>query len=154
MVIFSGVKKRQFLKTVSTAAASIPLMGFAPQWSNTSETKSLDLTTNEDFWDRVRKDYLLKPEYINLESGYYNIVPQPTLKATQAKMDVVNREGSYYMRTVQWENKDRVADAVGRLVGSSGKNVIITRNTTESLDLVIQGFPWKQGDEALFAVQD
>jgi len=139
---------------MTTAAAGLPLMGFAPDWTQAAEFDRSDLTENEDFWERVRSDYILKPDYINLESGYYNIIPQPTLKATQAKMDMVNREGSYYMRTVQWENKDRVADAVGRLVGSSGKNVILTRNTTESLDLVIQGFPWKQGDEALFAVQD
>jgi len=40
------------------------------------------------------------------------------------------------------------------LIGSSAKNVIITRNTTESLDLVIKGFPWKKGDEAVYALQD
>ena len=148
------MKKRDFLKTLSTAAAGLPLMGFAPEWANLPASNAPDMASNEDFWDKVRKDYILKPEYINLESGYYNIIPHPTLKAVQAKMDIVNREGSYYMRTVQWENKDRAADALGKLLGSSGKNVILTRNTTESLDLVIQGFPWKAGDEALFAIQD
>ena len=32
--------------------------------------------------------------------------------------------------------------------------LIITRNTTESLDTVIAGFDWKPGDEAVMAVQD
>jgi selenocysteine lyase/cysteine desulfurase len=32
--------------------------------------------------------------------------------------------------------------------------LIVTRNTTESLDTVIGGFPWKAGDEAVMAEQD
>ena len=34
------------------------------------------------------------------------------------------------------------------------KNIIITRNTTESLDLIIGGYPWEKGDEAIYAQQD
>ena len=58
------------------------------------------------------------------------------------------------MRTVQWENKDRAAARVAQLVSCSEKELIITRNTTESLDMVIGGFPWEKGDEAVFAKQD
>lgn len=139
---------------MTTAAAGIPLMGFAPDWAIEPHFEPSNLAENEAFWEQVRKDYILKPDYINLESGYYNIIPQPTLKAVQAKMDLVNIEGSYYMRTVQWENKDRMAHSVAELLGTTGKNVVLTRNTTESLDLVIQGFPWQEGDEAVFALQD
>jgi selenocysteine lyase/cysteine desulfurase len=32
--------------------------------------------------------------------------------------------------------------------------VVITRNTTESLDTIISGFPWNEGDEAIMAMQD
>jgi selenocysteine lyase/cysteine desulfurase len=32
--------------------------------------------------------------------------------------------------------------------------LIVTRNTTESLDLVIMGYPWQAGDEAVMAEQD
>ena len=39
-------------------------------------------------------------------------------------------------------------------MGCSSKNVIITRNTTESLDMVIKGMDWQEGDEAVYAVQD
>jgi len=66
----------------------------------------------------------------------------------------VNYEGSYYMRTVQWENKDKVANKVAEIVGCSGDEVAITRNTTESLDLVIGGIDWQAGDEAVMAEQD
>ncbi len=109
---------------------------------------------NEDFWLKVRQDYKLKPEYINLESGYYNIIPTPTLNALHKNIDMVNYEGSYYMRTVQWENKKRMSDKLAHIIGSTSKNVIITRNTTESLDMIISGMNWVTGDEAVYAIQD
>ncbi len=109
---------------------------------------------NEDFWLKVRQDYKLKPEYINLESGYYNIISTPTLNALHKKIDMVNYEGSYYMRTVQWENKKRMSDKLAHIIGSTSKNVIITRNTTESLDMIISGMNWVTGDEAVYAIQD
>ena len=40
------------------------------------------------------------------------------------------------------------------IIKSPAKNVAITRNTTESLDLVIKGMDWKEGDEAVYAIQD
>jgi len=150
------MEKRDFLKTITTAAAGFPLLAFpSSEWMESLKTygKS-DLSTNEDFWEKVRKDYVLKPDYINLESGYYNIIPKPTLKSLQSHIKMVNYEGSYYMRTVQWENKDRMVEKLSKVVGCDTKNLIITRNTTESLDMIIKGFPWKNGDEAVFAIQD
>jgi selenocysteine lyase/cysteine desulfurase len=58
------------------------------------------------------------------------------------------------MRTVQVENKAKSAARLANLVGASPEEVILTRNTTESLDLIISGFPWQAGDEAVFSNQD
>jgi len=145
--------KRQFLRTVSLATIATPLFGqeLTKILENTLPT---ELASNDDFWSKVRADYKLKPDYINLESGYYNIIPAPTLNKLFEHIQTVNYEGSYYMRTVQWENKKRMGEKLATIVGCSSKNLIITRNTTESLDLVIKGMDWKEGDEAVFAEQD
>ena len=149
------MKKRDFIKSLGAASLGLPLLGFTSEWVRELEhIPSSSLATNEDFWLKVRKDYKLKPDYINLESGYYNIIPQPTLKALHGLIDMVNYEGSYYMRTVQWDNKKRMAEKLANLLGCTAKNVVITRNTTESLDMIIKGFPWKKDDEAVFAIQD
>lgn len=126
-------------------------MGLQAQYSKCEAPYPKD---EEGFWKRIRKDYSLKPDYINLENGYYNFIPQPTLVKYIAHMEMVNYEGSYYMRTVQWENKRKVADRLANMVGVKAEELIITRNATESLDMIIGGFPWKAGDEAIFAIQD
>ena len=58
------------------------------------------------------------------------------------------------MRTVQWDNKRAMAAQLADLAGCDAEEVMITRNTTESLDTVIGGFPWQKGDEAIIADQD
>ncbi len=150
------MKKRDFLKNVSLAVIGAPFYGstLASCVEEASNVSAKELAINDDFWLKVRQDYKLKPDYINLESGYYNIIPQPTLNAMIENARMVNYEGSYYMRTVQRENKLRMAEKLANVIGSTAKNVIITRNTTESLDMVIKGMAWKEGDEAVYAEQD
>jgi len=148
--------KRDFIKKISLATLATPLYGSVLHscLEEVASTSATELSLNEDFWLKVRGDYKLKPEYINLESGYYNIIPTPTLNALHEHINRVNYQGSYYMRTVQWDNKKRMAEKLGNLLGSTAKNVIITRNTTESLDMVIKGMNWEKGDEAVYAQQD
>ena len=150
------MKKRDFIKQLGIATISAPILsGNLTSWLRDFENLSVEaLSKEEDFWLKVRSDYELKPDYINLESGYYNIIPQPTLNALVDHIKMVNREGSYYMRTVQWDNKKRVSEKIANVIGSTAKNVIVTRNTTESLDMVIKGMDWKEGDEAVYALQD
>ena len=117
-----------------------------PFWNN-SEASS-------DFWDSIRSQYALTSDYINLESGYYNIIPQPTLEKLQTNMQRVNFQGSYYMRTQLDKDRKETTQALADFMGVAERNLIITRNTTESLDLVIAGYPWKKGDHVIYALQD
>lgn len=132
---FGISNKTIYLKTEAVAECS-------------QETRSLD------FWQKIRSQYNLQTDFINLESGYYNIIPQPTLEKYQEHIREVNRLGAYYMRTVQQENKQKMVEKLAHLLDCPIDELIITRNTTESLDMVIGGYPWQKGDEAVFAYQD
>jgi selenocysteine lyase/cysteine desulfurase len=112
------------------------------------------LASDEAFWEGIRKGYRLKPDYINLENGYYCFMPQESLDKYLNHIREVNYQGSYYMRTVQADNKKKVAAKLAEMLGAPADEVVITRNTTESLDMVIGGLDWKPGDEAIMAEQD
>ena len=146
--------KRRFIKSLGALSFS-PLI-FANELTDFKPiSKTLQFINNEDkLWKTVRSHYTLKEEYINLESGYYNIIPNPILEHFINHVKHVNIEGSFYMRKDLNKNKDRVTNELANLVGSSPNQIAITRNATESLDLVISGFPWKNGDEAIYAKQD
>jgi selenocysteine lyase/cysteine desulfurase len=148
--------KRSFLKNVGLLSVAMPL-NFIHLEQVVASVRHLDMAdvaSDEDFWLKVRGDYDLKPDYINLENGYYCFMPKATMEHLIEHMREVNYEASYYMRTVQWENKKKVANSVAAIVGCTADEVAITRNTTESLDLVIGGIHWNAGDEAVMAEQD
>ncbi|MDO9000075.1 MAG: aminotransferase class V-fold PLP-dependent enzyme [Bacteroidota bacterium] len=144
--------KRNFLKSL-LLTATIPLTAKA---KNIMQELPEEWTKEEpnDYWQTVRNDYKLKPDYINLENGYYGIMAQPVLEGYLKDLQKINLEGSYYMRTVQFDNKQKSKERLAELVGCRPEELIITRNTTESLDTVISGIDWKQGDEAIMAEQD
>jgi len=149
------MKKRDFIKTFG----AIGLIPFSQniRYDSLNKIENLLNTENlsdDDFWKLVRSQYDLHQDFINLESGYYNIIPKPTLKKQIEHIKRVNLEGSFYMRKSRFKDKSTITSELANFVGCNSKNLIITRNTTESLDLIISGFPWKSGDEAIYAYQD
>lgn len=150
------MQKRSFLKGLALAGVSAPFSaGSMDSWMQLAGKRTpVELAADDDFWAGMRGEYKLKPEYINLENGYYNILPKEVLENYIRHIREVNYQGSYYMRTVQFDNKQNAATKVAELMGCSAAELILTRNTTESLDMVIGGIHWNAGDEAVMAEQD
>ncbi|MDL5047091.1 aminotransferase class V-fold PLP-dependent enzyme [Oscillatoria amoena NRMC-F 0135] len=147
--------KRSFLKNLGILSMGMPALGSLDDLiSRVSSLPADNLASDEDFWQQVRGGYRLKPDYINLENGYYCFLPQETLENHIGHIREINYQGSYYMRTVQVENKRKAAARLAGIAGCSPEELIITRNTTESLDMIIGGQDWKSGDEAVMAEQD
>ncbi len=144
--------KRDFLR--SLGATTVATLLGEKLWAQYEPLPALELAGAEDFWVALRKKYRLKPDYINLEHGYYSMQATPVLEAFIGHVREVNYQASYYLRTVQTPDKDAARTELARLAGCSVDEIIITRNTTESLDTVIAGYDWKPGDEAVMAVQD
>lgn len=150
------MNKRSFIKnaTLTGIGASLGMDALAALFETKKHSSAAALAADDKFWNQIRTQYMLKPDYINLENGFYNFIPQPTLEKYIQHIRDINYQGSFYMRTVQRDNKKRMAAKLAAVAGCSPEELIITRNTTESLDLVIAGQDWKAGDEALMAIQD
>ena len=146
------MNKREFVRTLG--GASLATLFGEELWAQVTAQEPAQLARNEAFWARIRRQYVLKPDYINLEHGYYSMQSQPVLEAFIRHVREVNREASHYMRTRQYDDKNAVRARIAQLAGVDPAEVIVTRNTTESLDTVIAGFDWHAGDEAVMAQQD
>ncbi len=148
--------KRTFLKTSSLLGLGslVNFSALGKLVDSVSHLPATEVAKAEDFWGAIRKGYKLKPDYINLENGYYSIQPEEILEAFIQHVRDVNLQGAYYMRTVQYDNKKAITAKLAEAAGCTGEELIITRNTTESLDMIIGGLDWKEGDEAVMADQD
>ncbi|MCB1121719.1 MAG: aminotransferase class V-fold PLP-dependent enzyme, partial [Verrucomicrobiae bacterium] len=147
--------KRAFIKQMTLLGLSAPVFGQLENVLAAAGNRSSEaLAKDRDFWAQIRAGYRLKPDYINLESGYYCIQPEETLEHYLQHVREVNYHGSYYMRNYRLQNKAQVAAKLAEMAGCRADELIITRNATESLDMIIGGLNWDAGDEAVYANQD
>jgi selenocysteine lyase/cysteine desulfurase len=144
--------KRDFLRTLGAGSLGLALSPALLERLHASTPEAL--AQDDPFWAQLRGRYTLVPEYINLESGYFSMQSQPVLEAFVGHVRRINRDAQRYMRTVMVADKARVQRRLAGIAGCGADELIITRNTTESLDTVISGFDWKEGDHAVMASCD
>lgn len=149
------MNKREFIRHLAVLGLSTTaIRSMADQFEMVNHTSMETSTINDDFWTGIRGDYLLKDAYINLENGYYSVMPQSVLKAYQKLTENMNFQGSWYMRREWSADMLEARKQLATRWGCDLEELVITRNTTESLDLVIGGQSWNAGDEAIMAHQD
>ena len=136
------MNKRTFLKssTMIGLGSLVSFRAFSKLVDAAAHLPSEAVAKDDDFWTTVRGYYKLKPDYINLENGYYCIQPQVILEQYTKHIQEVNIEGAYYMRTVQFDNKKAAAAKLAAMTGVSAEELILTRNTTELRIQVVLNF--------------
>lgn len=144
--------KREFIRTAAGVAAAGAL--WPELFRPVAHLAPATLAEDEKFWAAIRAKFTLTPDYVNLENGFYCFQPDEVLERFIAHVRAINVEASHYMRTRKDADKARVAAKLAAMAGCSPQELVITRNTTESLDTVISGIDWKPGDEAVMANQD
>jgi len=152
-----SLSKREFLGSISAtlvASTFASLASIERLFAQVATVAPDALAADEEFWESIRKRYTITRDFIQLENGYYAATAEPVLDSYIGHVRDVNLISSYYMRTQQADDKLAVRRELARLLGCSEAELIITRNTTESLDTVISGFDWKPGDEAVMAESD
>lgn len=146
--------RRKFLKHAA-GASLLPTFGFA----SNSITKKLppaplnktaeELAADEEYWDKIRFLYYQNPNFINLESGYFSPSVEFVKDEWIENINEINASPSFYMRRKQMEDRDNLRDAMAKFIGVEKDEIIFTRNTTESLNIVIHGLKLNDGDEIL-----
>jgi selenocysteine lyase/cysteine desulfurase len=151
--------RRAFIRT-ATASAVAPVLG--PAVLDALERRlepfgrpaPLAAATDEEFWSEIRKVFPVPAGYINLENGYSSPQPAPTFDAFERHQAAINGGLSFYMRRTKAGDLEAVKKQLADLAGCPVDELVITRNTTESLGTVIHGIDLAPGDEAVMCNQD
>jgi selenocysteine lyase/cysteine desulfurase len=153
------VASRRSFILQATAGAVAPLMGprmlgaLEERLARFSHGSLPEAAADEAFWDEIRRAFRVSADYINLENGYSSPQPQPTLEAFQRHQLEINSGVSFYMRRKKADDYVAVKRQLAELAGCPAEEVVITRNTTESLGTVIHGLELAAGDEAVMTNQ-
>ncbi len=148
--------RKKFLKQLGAGllAAALPAI---PLTADAAETRfdvndfsGEGLPDDERYWKRIaRKYYTVADDYINLENGYYGIQPKPVLQAFQKNIVTANEQAARFARKDYPGIASAVKKELAAFLEVSAEEIIITRNATEALNIAIQGYPFKPGDEVL-----
>jgi selenocysteine lyase/cysteine desulfurase len=109
---------------------------------------------DEAFWALVRAQYEVAPDFVNLENGYFGVQATPVFEAFQRHQRQVNREGSYFVRERFAPLHAAVMRRLAAFCGVEPGELLITRNLTESMNILLQGYPFRAGDAVVAAVHD
>jgi selenocysteine lyase/cysteine desulfurase len=112
------------------------------------------LAVDEGFWGRLAREYERDERFIQLNYGYYHPSLRPVLEVEIAAIREINRGGSHF----KWQESERLLEAaradLARLARVDAGELVITRNASEALNLVIQGVALEPGDEVVCSDQD
>jgi selenocysteine lyase/cysteine desulfurase len=109
---------------------------------------------DETYWAAIRAQYAVAPDFINLENGFFGVQPIPVLQAFARHNELVNREGSYFMRVRYPSRLARVVEALAAFSGAAPDELLITRNLTEGFNILLQGYAFQAGDAVVLARHD
>ncbi len=149
------IERRSFLKKGGTLAIASAFLPLTPASKGSlivqkPNGKSDDeLVRDETFWYQVQQSYVQNPHFINLEAGYFSPSANVTLEDQVNNVRMINESPSFYMRRKQFEERDAIRQQLADFAGCGSDELIMTRNTTESLNIIIQGLKLKEGEEIL-----
>jgi len=141
-----SVSRRDFIHKSIAAGSLFPLFSISHK-KNTIDLKSLN--KDESYWKKVADMYHQNVNFINLESGYFSPSPESVKEYWVNFVNEINESPSYYMRTRQTEMREKVRKKLADYAGIQTDELILTRNTTESMNIIIQGIKLDRGDEIL-----
>jgi len=153
------MKRKHFIYTLGLGAV-------APSLLSGSSLSEWDLKGNpndEKFWEDLARKFPRNYQkgskhwdtnIINLENGYFSHQPPSVINAHVAYENHINDSTSLFMRLKQQDEIERVRLEFAKSQNLNAEELAFTRNTTESLNIIIMGFPWKSGDEVVIGNQD
>lgn len=112
------------------------------------------VASDEDFWAHIQSAFDVDRTLINLNNGGVSPSPTVVMNAMKRYLDYSNQAPSYYMWQHLEPKIETVREKLANVFGCDKEEIAITRNDSESLQNVQQGFDFKAGDEILTTTQD
>jgi len=157
------IDRRLFLSKVGkgvglAALSSVAVAGWLEQLN--AATRSVegltpdDVAMNEDFWYEIQRAFTVTRGIVNLNNG--GVCPSPRIVTEAFVRYTWEQEDlpAYTMWQVLEPQAETVRTGLADIFGCDREEIAITRNASESLEILLMGMDFKPGDEILTTTQD
>src|SRR5881296_3803202 len=130
------------LKEIEAAAKTVAHL--------TPEQAAMD----EDYWATIQNAFTVTRGIINLNNG--GVSPSPRLVTEALVRYIWQQEDAtaYTMWQILEPQSETIRTGLAELFGCDREEIAITRNASESLEILLMGMDFKPGDEILTTTQD
>ena len=157
------LNRRKFLssvgKSVGLAALSSSVVGSLLK-DVQAATKSVahlspeQAATEEDYWTTIQQSFSVTRGIINLNNG--GVSPRPRIVTEALVRYIWQQEDAtaYTMWQILEPQSETIRTGLAEIFGCDREEIAITRNASESLEILLMGMDLKSGDEILTTTQD
>ena len=113
-----------------------------------------DAAMDEDYWTTIQNSFSVTRGIINLNNG--GVSPSPRIVTEALVRYIWEQEDAtaYTMWEILEPQSETIRTGLAELFGCDREEIAITRNASESLEILLDGMDLKSGDEILTTTQD
>jgi selenocysteine lyase/cysteine desulfurase len=143
------MNRRNFARSVAFGGAAAMLTQPGLAWQKKRPLPPTPGSPDERFWDSVREQFLMPSDLAVMNAA--NLCPSslPVLETMYQNTRDIDRDASFNNRAKMAEGKENTRRLLAEFLRVSPEEIVITRNTSESNNLVSSGVDLKAGDEVV-----
>jgi isopenicillin-N epimerase len=150
----SMVGKGVGLAALSSATVASLLEDLHAASKSVEHLSPADAAMNEDYWFEIQRSFSITRGITNLNNG--GVSPSPRLVTEALCRYIWQQEDvtAYTMWSILEPQSETVRTGLADIFGCDREEIAITRNASESLEILLMGMDLKSGDEILTTTQD
>jgi len=150
----SSAGKSLGLMALSSATVASLLNEIKAAGKAVDHLSPLEAALDEDYWATIQQAFSVTRGIVNLNNGGVSpsprIVTEAFVRYTWQQEDAT----AYTMWQILEPQSETIRTGLAEVFGCSPEEIAITRNASESLEILLMGLDLKSGDEILTTTQD
>jgi selenocysteine lyase/cysteine desulfurase len=144
------VKRRDFARLMAFGGAA-PFLARDIEWPQPAALRAAPAAPDEAYWSSIRAQFLMPKDLAALNAA--NLCPSsaPVLDALYRATRDMDQDPSQENRAKLGDGRERTRTALAEFLRVRPEEIVITRNTSESNNLVSTGVDLKAGDEVVLS---
>jgi len=142
------------LATLTTPTIAALLRTVEGATRNVAHLSAEQVAMDEDYWSVIQNSFTVTRGIINLNNG--GVSPSPRIVTEALVRYIWQQEDAtaYTMWQILEPQSETIRTGLAEIFGCDREEIAITRNASESLEILLMGLDLKPGDEILTTTQD
>src|SRR6266849_6023512 len=147
------MNRREFARLLAIGGAA-PFLAPGTEWPRPADLPPTPATPDEKFWTSVRDQFVMPKELTMLNAA--NLCPSsgPVLETMYKMTKDMDQDPSFDNRAKLGEGRENTRKLLAQFLRVTPEEIVITRNTSESNNLVSNGVDLKAGDEVIITADN